>query len=188
MAGVRRGEEQNGIGDLLRAGDFTQRDAELKLLAEAADPLLLCIVADPQGALHIGIGGARRHQITAHPAARQLKPDGQRRAFQRRLRGAIGAHADARRVRSIGGDGDDRPAPLATELGHRLLKQVERPADVDREGLLPVFRAQLVGSAHAQDPGGVHQHVQSFDVVEQPRAQVAHRSASATSSVSVANG
>ncbi len=48
MAGVRRGEEQNGIGDLLRAGDFTQRDAELKLLAEAADPLLLCIVADPQ--------------------------------------------------------------------------------------------------------------------------------------------
>ncbi len=62
-------------------------------------------------------------------------------------------------VRSIGGDGDDRPAPLATELGHRLLKQVERPADVDREGLLPVFRAQLVGSAHAQDPGGVHQHI-----------------------------
>ena len=51
MAGVRRGEEQNGIGDLLRAGDFTQRDAELKLLAEAADPLLLCIVADPQGCL-----------------------------------------------------------------------------------------------------------------------------------------
>ncbi len=49
--------------------------------------------------------------------------------------------------------------PLATELGHRLLKQVERPADVDREGLLPVFRAQLVGSAHAQDPGGVHQHI-----------------------------
>ena len=89
MAGVRRGEEQNGIGDLLRAGDFTQRDAELKLLAEAADPLLLCIVADPQGALHIGIGGARRHQITAHPAARQLKAYGQRRAFQRRLRGAI---------------------------------------------------------------------------------------------------
>ena len=159
MAGVRRGEEQNGIGDLLRAGDFTQRDAELKLLAEAADPLLLCIVADPQGALHIGIGGARRHQITAHPAARQLKPDGQRQAFQRRLRGAIGAHADARRVRGIGGDGDDRPAPLATELGHRLLKQIKRAADVDREGLLPVFRAQLVGSAHAQDPGGVHQHI-----------------------------
>ena len=40
--------------------------------------------------------------------------------------------------------------------------------------MLPVFRAQLVGGAHAQDPGGVHQHVQSFDVVEQPRAHVAY--------------
>lgn len=76
MAGVRRGEEQNGIGDLLWAGNLTQRDAELKLLAETADPLLLCIVADPQRALHIGIGRARRHQITAYPAARQLKADG----------------------------------------------------------------------------------------------------------------
>ena len=81
MAGVRRGEEQNGIGDLLRAGDFTQRDAELKLLAEAADPLLLCIVADPQGALHIGIGGARRHQITAHPLPASSRPTVSARLF-----------------------------------------------------------------------------------------------------------
>ena len=48
------------------------------------------------------------------------------------IRRIIEFAADARRVRGIGGDGDDRPAPLATELGHRLLKQVERPADVDR--------------------------------------------------------
>ena len=42
MAGVRRGEEQNGIGDLLRAGDFAQRDAQLKLLAE---PRIRCCSA-----------------------------------------------------------------------------------------------------------------------------------------------
>ena len=35
--------------------------------------------------LHIGIGRARRNQITAYAAARQLQPDGQRQALQRRL-------------------------------------------------------------------------------------------------------
>ncbi len=81
MAGVRRGEEQNGIGDLLRAGDFTQRDAELKLLAEAADPLLLCIVVDPQGALHIGIGGARQHRTAGTPQPASSSPTVSARLF-----------------------------------------------------------------------------------------------------------
>jgi hypothetical protein len=44
------------VGNLLRTGDFTQRDPELKLLAKAANTLLLRIVAFPQRALHIGIG------------------------------------------------------------------------------------------------------------------------------------
>ena len=79
------GEEQNGIGNLLRAGDFAQRNAQLKLLAEAANTLLLSVIAHPQRPLHIGIGRARRNQITAYAAARQLQPDGQRQALQRRL-------------------------------------------------------------------------------------------------------
>ena len=77
-------------------------------------------------------------------------------------------------MRGIGGDGDDRPAPLTAELRHRLLKQIKRAADVHRESLLPVLRAQLIGRPHAQDPGGIHQHVQSFDIVEQTRANVAY--------------
>ena len=40
------------------------------------NPLLLGIVADPQGALHIGVGGARRHEVAAHAAACQLKANG----------------------------------------------------------------------------------------------------------------
>ena len=81
-------------------------------------------------------------------SARRCLPAQARRstpAFQRRFRGAIGAHADTRRMRGIGGDGDDRPAPLTAELRHRLLKQIKRAADVHRECLLPVLRAQLIG-------------------------------------------
>lgn len=78
MAGEKR-RGTNGIGDLLRSGDFAQRDAKLKLLAKSADPLF-SIFIDPQGTLHIGVGGARRYRVAAHAAA-QLKPDGQRQAF-----------------------------------------------------------------------------------------------------------
>ena len=55
MAGGIGGKEQHGRSYLLRTGNFAQRDTELKLLAEAANALLLRIVAFPQGALHIGV-------------------------------------------------------------------------------------------------------------------------------------
>lgn len=57
MVGVRRGEEQNGIGDFLWVGDFIQWDVEFKLFVEVVDLLLFCIVVDLQGVLYIGIGG-----------------------------------------------------------------------------------------------------------------------------------
>ena len=53
----------------------------LKLLAKAANTLFFGVIAHPQRALHIGVGGAGRNHITAHAANRQFKPDAQRRAF-----------------------------------------------------------------------------------------------------------
>jgi hypothetical protein len=44
MAGGIGSEEQHGAGNLLRTGDFTQRNAKLKLLAKAANAQLLRVV------------------------------------------------------------------------------------------------------------------------------------------------
>lgn len=74
MAGEVRGEEQNRVGDLLWTGDFPQRNAEFKLLAKAANTLFFGVIAHPQRALHIGVGGAVRNHITAHAATRQFSP------------------------------------------------------------------------------------------------------------------
>jgi hypothetical protein len=46
-----------------------------------------------------------------------------------------------RGVRRIRRDGHDRPALLATKLRHRLLKQIERSANVNRKRLLPLLSA-----------------------------------------------
>ncbi len=96
MAGVRRGEEQNGIGDLLRAGDFTQRMPSLNC---SPKPRIRCCSAS--SLTH----RVRCISVSVEPGDTRLQPRcppaqayGQRRAFQRRLRGAIGAHADARRA------------------------------------------------------------------------------------------
>lgn len=122
MAGEVRGEEQNRVGDLLWTGDFPQRNAEFKLLAKAANTLFFGVIAHPQRALHIGVGGARRNHITAHAATRQFQPDAQRQAFQRRFRCAISTHANTRRVRGVGRHSDNRPAPLTAKLVHGLLE------------------------------------------------------------------
>ncbi|MNC13115.1 hypothetical protein D3C75_608480 [compost metagenome] len=77
-------------------------------------------------------------------------------------------------MRGIRGDGDNRPALLTTELAHRLLEQVEGPANVDRKSLLPVVLRQLLGGPHAQNTGGIDQHVQTGQIVEQSAADISH--------------
>ncbi len=74
----------------------------------------------------------------------------------------------------VGGHGDNRPALLTAELPHRLLEQVKRPANVDREGLLPVVLRELVSRPHPQDPCCIHQHIQTIDRSQQTPADLAH--------------
>src|SRR5699024_1988736 len=142
-------EEQHRVGELLWTGDFPQRNAQLKLLAEAANTLLFGVIAHPQRALDIRGAGARRHHITAHHATRQSLTDAQRAAIQRRLHRATRTHAKTRRVRGVGRHSDKRPAPLTAKLVHGLLEQVKRTADVSRKSLLPVLFTELIGRAHA---------------------------------------
>ncbi len=81
MAGEVRGEEQNRVGDFLWTGDFPSGMPRVKLLAKAANTLLLGVIAHPPRALHIGVGGARRNHITAHAATRQFQPNAATPAF-----------------------------------------------------------------------------------------------------------
>lgn len=55
MAGGIGCREQHGRSNLLWTGNFTERNAELELLAKAANAPLFRIIAGPQGALHVGI-------------------------------------------------------------------------------------------------------------------------------------
>ncbi len=91
-------------------------------------------------------------------------------------------------MRGIGGNGDNGPALLATELAHRLLEQVKRAADVDGESLLPCLQTQLIGRAHAQNPRGVNQHIQPIDAFQQMPAHLGHLLRIGNIQVWVANG
>lgn len=74
----------------------------------------------------------------------------------------------------VRGDGDDRPALLTAKLAHRLLEQVERTANVDREGLLPVLLRELVRRPHTQNTRRVDQHVQAFKRSQHAATHVTH--------------
>lgn len=74
MAGEVRGEEQNRVGDLLWTGDFPQRNAEFKLLAKAANTLFFGVIAHPQRALHIGVGGASETTLQRTPLPASSSP------------------------------------------------------------------------------------------------------------------
>lgn len=74
MAGEVRGEEQNRVGDLLWTGDFPQRNAEFKLLAKAANTLFFGVIAHPQRALHIGVGGPGETTLQRTPLTASSSP------------------------------------------------------------------------------------------------------------------
>ena len=75
-------------------------------------------------------------------------------------------------MRRVRGYGHNRPALLTTELAHRLLEQVERAADVDRKGLLPVLLRKLIRRAHTQNARRVNQHVEPLKAAEQTPADI----------------
>ena len=108
VAGEIRRKKHDGACDLLRSGDLSQRNSQFERLKVSGDHLLLCVCRTPHGALHGGVSGARGDEIAANAIRRELQADAVRQTGQRRLRGAIGAHQHARRMRGVGADADDR--------------------------------------------------------------------------------
>ncbi len=90
-------------------------------------------------------------------------------------------------MRGVGrvGRHGDTALPLDDGTGPIVwLKEVKRPANVDRKRLLPVpFLRKLVRGAHAQNAGGVDQYVQTFLYGEQAPQTSLTCAASDTSSV-----
>ncbi len=77
-------------------------------------------------------------------------------------------------MRRIRRDGHDCPALLATKLRHRLLKQIERPTNVNRKRLLPLLNTQRIGGPHTQNTRRIDQHIQPLARLQDALTHLSH--------------
>jgi hypothetical protein len=147
------GEEQHGVGDVVRLDHAAQRDlaGTRRLLLGRRD---LAAAAEP------GRGRPGADGVDADPVRRQLVGSMPREPEEAGLRGAvIGAAAERDAPPGDRGDVDDRAAAAPLHMRDHRLGAVERAAQIDRHDAVPV------GGRHRRDrlagdrAGRIDQHI-----------------------------
>ena len=166
VGGLVRGEEQRGIGDVLRRAEAAERRLGEQRLG---DHRLLHVAAD-QRRLHIA--GAER-----------IHADAVRRIFdgetprQRRHR-ALGRRIDRHLPRMLGGHHrgqiDDRGVARGFQQIEGLARAAHRAVDIGLPHFVPGCVVEMAEVAPLADAGIVHEHVEPAESIGDPLHQRLH--------------